>query len=152
MNMNYQRPDLAQHPPRSPRVRLGGFAHLPRLLDKCRASIAGKNAEYQYGSPMDQRFLQFTGLDPEILRAEVAKGLSDAEIIAWITANASHKLSGLEISQWSAMLDHWAPGDNGTRAWFNERVAEASGAHRQDITGFFDYLDIDDYTAFGGKA
>ena len=47
--------DLTQHPPRSPRVRLGGYATLPRMLDKGRATIAGKNGEYHYNCPLDQR-------------------------------------------------------------------------------------------------
>ena len=51
-------PDLTQRPPRSPRVRLGGYAILPRMLDKGRATIAGKNGEYHYNCPMDKRFLE----------------------------------------------------------------------------------------------
>ena len=39
--INYSAPDLTQHPPRSLRVRLGGYAHLCRLLDKARAVNAG---------------------------------------------------------------------------------------------------------------
>ena len=39
--LNLSAPDFSQHPPRSVRVRLGGFAHLPRLLDKARAAAAG---------------------------------------------------------------------------------------------------------------
>lgn len=46
--VDYCHPDLTQHPPRSPRVRLGGFAHLPRLLDKARAVAAGTNGESCY--------------------------------------------------------------------------------------------------------
>ena len=34
--MNYTFPNLTEHPPRSPRVRLGGYVILPRCLDKCR--------------------------------------------------------------------------------------------------------------------
>jgi len=37
-------PDLTQRPPRSPRVRLGGYVILPRMLDKGRATINGKTA------------------------------------------------------------------------------------------------------------
>ena len=37
--------DLTQRPPRSTRCRLGGYALLPRMLDKGRATIAGKNGE-----------------------------------------------------------------------------------------------------------
>ena len=32
-------PDLTKQPPRSPRVRLGGYVILPRCLDKGRATI-----------------------------------------------------------------------------------------------------------------
>ncbi len=34
--------DLTQRPPRSPRVRLGGFVILPRMLDKGRPLLMGK--------------------------------------------------------------------------------------------------------------
>jgi hypothetical protein len=33
------------------RSRLGGFVLLPRILDKGRATLAGKNGEYNYNSP-----------------------------------------------------------------------------------------------------
>ena len=39
-------PDLAQRPPRSSRVHLGGFTILPRALDKARATLAGTNGDY----------------------------------------------------------------------------------------------------------
>ena len=49
--INYSKPDFTQHPPRSVRVRIGGYAHLARLLDKARATLAGKAAEYHYNCP-----------------------------------------------------------------------------------------------------
>ena len=58
-------PDLTQRPPRSPRVRLGGYVLLPRMLDKGRATLAGTNGPYIYACPLDQRFLNFAGIDPE---------------------------------------------------------------------------------------
>ena len=39
--MAIQTVDLTQRPPRSPRVRLGGYVILPRMLDKGRATING---------------------------------------------------------------------------------------------------------------
>ena len=33
--------DLSKRPPRSTRTRLGGYVLLPRIIDKCRAVIAG---------------------------------------------------------------------------------------------------------------
>ena len=44
--MAYDPYDLTQHPPRSLRVRLGGYVHLARLLDKARAVLAK-------GTPVD---------------------------------------------------------------------------------------------------
>ena len=145
-------PNLTLRPPRSPRVRLGGYVLLPRMLDKCRAELAGQNGEYHYNCPLDQRFLQFTGIDPEAMKAEVAKGLGDGEILAWVTANAPHKHSDVEISQWSAFRDAAVPSDNESREFFNEQIAKAGGAAREDIGTWFDYLDLDDHVTFGGKA
>src|SRR5512135_190240 len=51
-------PDLTKRPPRSPRVRLGGYVILPRMLDKGRAAVAGTPGEYHYNCPMDQGFLE----------------------------------------------------------------------------------------------
>ena len=45
--------DLTRRPPRSMRVRLGGFVILARMLDKGRATLAKKNGEYNYNSPTD---------------------------------------------------------------------------------------------------
>ena len=61
--------DLTQHPPRSPRVRLGGLVILPRMIDKARATKAGKNGEYNYGCSLDRNVLDFLGIEAEALKA-----------------------------------------------------------------------------------
>ena len=92
-------PDLTQRPPRSPRVRLGGYVLLPRILDKGRAALAGKLGEYHYsGKGMDRHFFNFVGLDHESLKAELAKGGGDWEILNWIQANAKHQRQPWEIN------------------------------------------------------
>ena len=144
--------DLTQRPPRSPRVRLGGYVLLPRLLDKCRAEIAGKNGEYHYNCPLEQRFLGFTGINHEALKAEVAKGLGDGALLAWIEANATHKHSDHEIAQWSAYRETAVPADNESRGYISEQIAKAGGEAREDIGTWFDFLDFDDFVTFGGKA
>ena len=53
--MTLDSPDLTVFPPRSDRVRLGGYVILPRMLDKGRATLAGKNGEYHYACPVDER-------------------------------------------------------------------------------------------------
>ncbi|HEX3890645.1 MAG TPA: DUF5069 domain-containing protein, partial [Verrucomicrobiae bacterium] len=69
--MSLHTPDLTKFPPRSPRVRLGGYVILPRCLDKGRATLAGKNGEYHYACPLDQRFLEFAGINPEVFKKEL---------------------------------------------------------------------------------
>ena len=144
-------PDLTKHPPRSPRVRLGGYVILPRMLDKGRATIAGKNGEYKYACPLDERFLDFAGIDPEALKKQLAADKGDGEILEWIKANSKNKPTEVEIAAWSALAERRVPSDPESRAFFNElhsKVAE----QREDIATWFDLLDLDDYVSFGGKA
>src|SRR6266404_2018434 len=145
-------PDLTQRPPRSPRSRLGGYALLPRILDKGRATIAGKNGEYHYNCPLDQRILSFAGVDPKKLLAELKKGKGDGEILAWVEANAKHKRTPWEIQQWSDWMDRRGPdSDAETLQYFADAVAKLTKT-REDIKTWADMLDLDDYVSFGGKA
>ena len=142
-------PDLTKFPPRSTRVRLGGYVILPRCLDKGRATLAGKNGEYHYACPLDQGFLDFAGIDPEALKKELGK--SDTEVLAWITANAKHKHTEPEIIAWSQWQENRAPNNPESREYFNG-MHKTAGATRTDIVSWFDVLDMDDYVSFGGKA
>jgi hypothetical protein len=144
-------PELTRQPPRSPRVRLGGYALLPRMLDKGRATLAGKNGEYNYACPLDQRFFEFTGVDPEALKQQLADGRSDSEILDWINANANHKRTASEIEAWSAWQERRAPDNPDSRAFFNAEHSRVA-PKRKDIVTWFDLLDVDDYASFGGKA
>lgn len=144
-------PDLSQRPPRSPRVRLGGYVILPRMLDKGRATIAEQNGEYHYACPIDQHVLNYTGIDPARLKEELAAGKGDSEILEWVETNALNKHTPWEVAQWSAYHETRAPADYETREYFNELQKKAS-VLREDITTWFELLDLDDYITFGGKA
>jgi len=146
--LNLSTPDLTQHPPRSGRVRLGGYVHLPRLLDKARASLTGKIGEYHYNCPLDQNFFKFTGITHEALLEEVKLGRSDSEMIAWVRARAPRLPS--EVQAWSLWMAAHGPGGSGGHEWFGE-VIKANAADRDDVQSFFDLLDLDDFVSFGGK-
>ena len=143
-------PDLTKRPPRSPRVRLGGYAHLPRILDKCRAVIAGTNGEYNYNCPMDQHFLVFAGIPAAALKQQAAAGKSDSEILAWIQKHAKHKRTEAEIAAWTTYQEQRAPNNTEAREYFQEEHQRLA-PHREDISTWFDYLDLDDYVTFGGR-
>jgi hypothetical protein len=144
-------PDLTKQPPRSPRIRLGGYALLPRLLDKGRADLAGKAGEYHYNCPNDQNFLEFAGIDADALKKELAQGKGDGEILEWINASAKHKRTGPEIAAWSVFMEQRAPDNPDSRTFFNE-IHQKIGPKREDIVSWADLLDLDDYVSFGGKA
>ena len=91
------------------RARLGGYALLPRMLDKCRAEIAGTAGSFHYACPNDQRILTFLGIDSAALKAEVASGKGDGDILAWITANQRNKHTPAEIEAWSDAMDKRRP-------------------------------------------
>jgi hypothetical protein len=143
--------DLTKQPPRSPRVRLGGYAILARCLDKGRATINGKNGEYHYDCPMDQRFLEFAGIDAEALKKELAADKGDGEILEWIQANAKHKRTDAEIITWSAHQVLRAPADTEGRDYFQSLHSKVA-PKREDISTWFELLDVDDHVSFGGKA
>ena len=145
--------DLTQRPPRSPRVRLGGYVLLPRILDKGRATLAGKLGEYHYGGKgMDRHFFNFVGLDHEALKAELAKGVGDWEVLAWVQANAKHPRQPWEIAAWSEYhLRRTPDSDHETLTHFADEVKKFS-ATREDINTWFDLLDLDDHCSFGGGA
>jgi len=144
--------DLTKRPPRSPRTRLGGYAILPRMLDKGRATIAGTSGEYHYNCPLDQRFVKFVGIDPQKLLAELKKGKGDGEILQWIQSNAKQERAPWEIEQWSDYMDRRGPdSDAETFGFFVQYVAKFSKT-REDIRTWADLLDLDDFVSFGGKA
>lgn len=141
--------DLTKHAPRSPRVRLGGYVVLPRLLDKGRAALAGKNGEYVYACPLDERFLEFAGIDAEALKQQLAAGKGDGEILEWVRANAKNQRTTPEIEAWSAWQERRAPDNPDSREYFNQLHKQVAPG-RTDITSWFDLLDVDDYGSFGG--
>ena len=121
-------PNLTQRPPRSPRVRLG-----------------------KYNNPGDYHWFRFTGITPEALKAELATGKGDGEMLAWIQENAPNKRTPWEIQQWSAYFSERGPdSDVETLEMFADRMKKFNPI-REDVKTWFDLLDLDDHVTFGGK-
>jgi hypothetical protein len=148
--INLSKPDLTKFPPRSPRTRLGGFVHFPRLIDKARATVAGTNGDFHYNCPIDQRFFAFTGVNPEAFLAEIKAGKSDSELLAYMTANSQPKRHPAEIAAWSQWFEQLTPTPPDTRAFFND-IHRKNAPHREDIATWFDWLELDDYVTYGGR-
>src|SRR5580692_12135261 len=119
--------DLTQRPPRSFRVRLGNYVVLARMLEKGRATLAGKNGEYIYNSPTDQHLVKFLGFDPDALLKELANGKGDGEILEWVQAHSKTPRAPWEIEAWSAFMEKRGPdSDAETLELFAEYVGKFS--------------------------
>lgn len=141
--------DLTKKAPRSPRVRIGGFVILARMLDKGRASVSGTSGEYKYNCPLDQHFLSFVGIDAEAVLNQIKGGKGDGEIVQFILENCSTKRSPQEIVAWSAYHESRSPSDPDSRAFFQE-LHQKVAPNRSDISSWFELLDLDDHASFGG--
>jgi hypothetical protein len=143
--------DLTQHPPRSFRVRLGNLVTLPRMLDKGRATLVGKNGEYRYSAPMDQHLIRFLGFDPEALLKEIATGKGDWELLQWIQENCKTPRQPWEIEAWSNYMDRRGPDSDAETLEMFAKYMRNSSTVREDVKTWFEVLELDDYVTFGGK-
>jgi Domain of unknown function (DUF5069) len=141
--------DLTQRPPRSPRVTLGGYVILPRMLDKGRAQLAGKAGDYHFNCGLDQRFVNFAGVSSDDVLQLLKEGKSDSEVLAWIRQHG--KRSDFEIAAWSQFQLQRCPSDNEGREFLSSTVQKLA-PDRDDIQTIFDMLDLDDFVSYGGEA
>ena len=95
--------DLTKNYPRSPRETLAGYVIAARMLDKCRAVLAGTAGEYHFDCPLDNQFLGFAGIDAEQFKAFVATGATDVEVAGWIEQHSKVK-DRAEIIVWNNKL------------------------------------------------
>lgn len=90
--------------PRSPNATLGVYVLLPRIIDKCRAVLAGTQAGYKFNCSLDQQFFGFVGIEAEAFKQAVAEGLSDEALLDWVQAHQSKPRSEDELLLWAREL------------------------------------------------
>ena len=137
--------DLTRQPPRSPKTALGGFVILPRAIDKCRATLNGKEGEYEFDCQLDNFLFGFKGVKGSEFKEYVREGHSDQEILEWVRLNGVVR-SEADISEWSNKMLKYAYLDNPEdREWLEEQNLRLG----LDKGGFlFDYLETDDRVSF----
>src|SRR5436190_11514810 len=96
--------DLTKEAPRSPRIRVGGYAILGRTIDKCRALIAGNIGEYHFDCPLDNMLFTFKGVEAEDFKAQIEQGASDQEIVEWLNQSGETKTPA-QIDRWSEKVE-----------------------------------------------
>jgi hypothetical protein len=135
-------PDLRTGFPRSPNTSLGFYVLLPRIIDKCRATVAGTNGEYNYNCPLDRQFFDFTEVDAEQFKAQVAAGKSDEELLAWVQANSCQR-SEEAIKAWSYRM-RWRRPDGEEMMGYFETLRLQVAPDNDRIETWFQLLDADE--------
>ena len=108
--------------PRSPKMLVGGIAHLARFIDKIRLRNAGEIQDYNYITVgFDKHLIDFLKIDPKAFEARVLAGGSDEELLGWIHAQGEVPTSD-EISQWNHLLLSSGPKDDAARQRFHGRL------------------------------
>jgi quercetin dioxygenase-like cupin family protein len=74
--------DLTATEPRPLGLELEGYAHLPRMFDKARATVAGTAGDYQFGCPVDHTCMARLGIAPALVLELVARHDDDASVLA----------------------------------------------------------------------
>src|SRR6184192_4711140 len=92
--------DLTREAPRSPRIRVGGYAILGRTIDKCRALVAGDIGEYHFDCPLDNMLFGFKGVKGEDFKAQIEQGAGDQKMIDWLNQSGEKK-TAVEIQRWA---------------------------------------------------
>jgi uncharacterized protein DUF5069 len=142
--------DLTKEAPRSPRIRVGGYAILGRTIDKCRALVAGNIAEYHFNCPLDRTLFGFKGVKGEDFKAQIEQGASDQEIIEWLNRSGEKKTQG-EINRWSESVEVGSLHDDPEKREFFVEQTRKLGLDPAKTTTF-EWLEIDDKVSHAQKA
>ena len=130
--------------PRSPFDRLGGYVHLPRLIDKAKLHRKGLLHGYNYKTVgFDKHLLAFLKLDPDAFEEASNRLDDDGAILDWINDHGV-KHSPEEIERWNEAMISRQPDNAVKKARFLHFLKEAGGEKRQDIRTYFDLIEFDE--------
>jgi len=134
--------DLTKEPPRSPRIRVGGYAILGRTIDKCRALVAGNIGEYHFDCPLDNTLFGFKGVKGADFKAQIENGASDQQMAEWLDQNGEKKTPE-EIKRWGEEVEAGSLyNDPEKRDFFSEECKKLGLDPAKTTT--FTWLEADD--------
>lgn len=136
--------------PRSPKVLLGGMAHLARLIDKIRLRHGGLIQDYNYVTAgFDKYLIEFLRINPQEFEKQVLRGGSDEDLLAWVTAHG-RSLSQEGITKWTESLLTSGPKDDSARQRFQTRLADVAAKRGVSVeslpkaTTWVDVIELDE--------
>jgi Domain of unknown function (DUF5069) len=130
--------------PRGPYEKLGGYVHLPRLIDKARLHRKGLLDGYNYKTVgFDKHLFAFLKLDGNEFEEVASRFDDENEILKWVEEHgAKHSPEAIEHWNQAMILRH--PDTAAKRARFLHFLKEAGGEGRTDIRTYFDLIEFDE--------
>jgi hypothetical protein len=142
--------DLTKEAPRSPRIRVGGYAILGRTIDKCRALVAGNIGEYHFDCPLDNTLFGFKGVKGDDFKAQIENGASDQQMAEWLDQSGEKKTPE-EIKRWGDEVEAGSLyNDPEKRDYFVEESQKLGLDPAKTTT--FDWLEADDKASYAQQA
>ena len=130
--------------PRSPYQKLGGYVHLPRLIDKAKLHRKGLLNGYNYKTVgFDKHLLAFLKIDPDAFEEAAHRLDDDSAILQWVTDRAV-KHNAEAIDEWNEAMISRHPDTAAKKARFLHFLKEAGGEERKDIKTYFDLIEFDE--------
>jgi hypothetical protein len=124
------------------RTTLAGYVHLARMIDKCRAVLAGTEGEYLYPCPIDERLMEFAGITSEAFTAAVKSHPTDQGVVAWFLRTARPHQPA-ELDAWNEQLLARGPHSPESTERF-KKYLNAVDPSRTDITAWADLQDLEE--------
>lgn len=134
--------DLRKDFPRSMRVKMDGYVHLARMIDKCRAVLAKTEGEYIYPCPMDDRLMEFAGIKVDQFTAAVKANPSDDTVAKWFTRTAKAHPPA-ELESWNRMMLSRGPSTPQSMVKF-KKYLDTIDPSRTDLTAWADLQDLEE--------
>src|SRR3984893_6877111 len=150
MHKNVIGKDLTKEAPRSPRVRVGGYAILGRTIDKCRALVAGNICEYHFDCPLDNILFCFKGVEGDNFKAQIEQGASDQEIAEWLN-QAGEEKTPEEIKHWADEVEASSLYNHPDKQDFFSEEVKKPGLDPAETTTC-EWLEVDDKVSYQQQA
>ena len=133
--------DLSQVFPRSPRDKMSGLVHLPRMIDKARASKQNTLGEYIFPCPLDQIILDFLEInDDEWVRRVDSQ--NEEQLSRWIEDICRPRNASAIESVNRKILERQPDSENRWKRFYELR--DKIDSSRKDVTTWVDLIDLEE--------
>lgn len=133
--------NLVQEFPRSPREKLAGLVHIPRMVDKARAAHQNTLGEYIYPCPLDQIMLEFLRVDSDTFKKKANEDTEDT-FSKWVETQCQNRSLGDKDAVNNKFLN--SQPDSPDKWKYFKEILNGLDPARKDINTWVDLIDLEE--------